>query len=75
MAKLAYDFWEWPPLRYRGINRDTQNRFFVEKITVEESSLKGTWFVKPRFRVKMRFTKGDKISLKGTNSFSKGEEH
>ena len=47
----------------------------IEVTIVEESLLKGTWFMKPRFRVKVKFTERDKISLKGTHRFSKGDIH
>ena len=36
---------------------------------------KVTLFVKPRFRIKMKFTETDNISLKGTHSFSEGDGH
>ena len=54
-----------------------ENRMYkcANNSVVKEYSLKGIWFMTPRFRVKMKFTERDKISLKGTHSFSKGDGH
>ena len=42
-------------------------------VTIEESLLEGTWFVKRRFTFLIKFAEMDKTALKGTYSLSGGD--
>ena len=45
------------------------------KLFVSLCLLKGACFLKPRFRVDMKFTEEDKNLLKGTQSLIEGDGH